>query len=320
MVMKKLNNKGYMLVEIILAFALAFGLAYFILDLTIKLKNKNDDLLVETLVMTDQAIITNKLMEYAMNPNTGGENFSCDIKKENNAIVYTDSEGNKETIVHINEYTKVGEISCDTSVKGQIKILIPLDIKQISDKDFNVDINYKYKISDTVAPECSLKLESNKIVFENKKDNYEVTSYGLKKTTSANEEPIYNNIDSLSIEAGTFTGYVKDIANNPGTCSIKIEKTSAKCPSGYSDSNSGCRRVSYYNCTCSCCNWSHCVGHAFYVYTTSSSSGCSSCGSACYSSSGDWWSHSSSPVYTYAGYEYYCKSGTKYNNSYCIIK
>ena len=46
--MKKLNNKGYMLVEIILASVIAFGVAYFILDLVIKLKNKNDDLFVDT--------------------------------------------------------------------------------------------------------------------------------------------------------------------------------------------------------------------------------------------------------------------------------
>ena len=35
------NNKGYMLVEIILASVIAFGITYFIVDLTIKLKNKN---------------------------------------------------------------------------------------------------------------------------------------------------------------------------------------------------------------------------------------------------------------------------------------
>ena len=41
----KLNKKGYMLVEIILASALAFGLAYFILELTLKVKEKDDDLI-----------------------------------------------------------------------------------------------------------------------------------------------------------------------------------------------------------------------------------------------------------------------------------
>ena len=36
--MKKLNNKGYMLVEIILAFVIAMGVVYFMFELIIKLK------------------------------------------------------------------------------------------------------------------------------------------------------------------------------------------------------------------------------------------------------------------------------------------
>ena len=67
---KKLNNKGYMLVEIILASVIAFGVAYFLLDLVIKLKNKNDDLFVDTLARTDQAIITNTIMRDIYNKNT----------------------------------------------------------------------------------------------------------------------------------------------------------------------------------------------------------------------------------------------------------
>ena len=58
----KLNNKGYMLIEIVLASVIAFGLAYFMLELTLKLKNKNDDLMVETLMATDNAIISNAIM------------------------------------------------------------------------------------------------------------------------------------------------------------------------------------------------------------------------------------------------------------------
>ena len=62
--MKKINNKGYMLVEIILAFSITFAIIFFLMELVIKFKNKNDDLLVETQVKTDQTIITNRLMEY----------------------------------------------------------------------------------------------------------------------------------------------------------------------------------------------------------------------------------------------------------------
>ena len=84
----KLNKKGYMLVEIILASALAFGLAFFIIDLVIRLKNKNNDLLVETLITTDKTIITNKLMSYAKSET---KNFACNkLTITGNTVKYKD--------------------------------------------------------------------------------------------------------------------------------------------------------------------------------------------------------------------------------------
>ena len=77
-----------MLVEIILASVIAMGIAYFITDLTIKLKNKNDDLLVKTLVSTDQAIIYNTIMKDLYNVNSS---FSCDnikISVDDNKFQY----------------------------------------------------------------------------------------------------------------------------------------------------------------------------------------------------------------------------------------
>ena len=104
--MKKLNNKGYMLVEIILASVIAFGVAYFILDLVIKLKNKNDDLFVDTLARTDQAIITNTIMRDIYNKNT---QFSCEnilnnISVEDNKFKYNDTI-NDTIIIEVNKYT-----------------------------------------------------------------------------------------------------------------------------------------------------------------------------------------------------------------------
>ena len=55
--MKKLNNKCYLTVEVVLARVIAFGLAYFLLNLTIKVKDKNDDMLVKTILINDKAII-----------------------------------------------------------------------------------------------------------------------------------------------------------------------------------------------------------------------------------------------------------------------
>lgn len=136
--MKKLNNKGYMLVEIILASVIAFGVAYFILDLVIKLKNKNDDLFVDTLARTDQAIITNTIMRDIYNKNT---QFSCEnilnnISVEDNKFKYNDTI-NDTIIIEVNKYTTIGTINCKDTLLN-----IPLTVNT-TQKSYNISINTK---------------------------------------------------------------------------------------------------------------------------------------------------------------------------------
>lgn len=130
--MKRLNNRGYVLIEIILASAIAFGIAYFILDLTIKLKNKNDDLVVRTLTQTDRGIITNRFMSYMVD-----NNFSCDnVKIVDNTIKYND-----EVIDIVNKYAKLENYNCSiTSNRVNLKFFIK--VRQLEKENFNVDINY----------------------------------------------------------------------------------------------------------------------------------------------------------------------------------
>ena len=61
--MGKLNNRGYLIVELILASVLAMTVAYFLLNLVVKMSSKNQDLYVETALLTDKAIMTNLVME-----------------------------------------------------------------------------------------------------------------------------------------------------------------------------------------------------------------------------------------------------------------
>ena len=138
--MKKLNNKGYMLVEIILASVIAFGVAYFILDLVIKLKNKNDDLFVDTLARTDQAIITNTIMRVIYDKKT---QFSCD----NISVLYDGSKfiykfKYKDTIIEVNKYTTIGTIYCKVKPPNLIELNIPLTVKTTK-KSYNISINTK---------------------------------------------------------------------------------------------------------------------------------------------------------------------------------
>lgn len=63
--MKKiiLNNKGYMLVEIIVASVIAMVMAYFLMDITIKFVDKNNDYYVDSLLLADKALITKEIMD-----------------------------------------------------------------------------------------------------------------------------------------------------------------------------------------------------------------------------------------------------------------
>lgn len=58
----KLNEKGYMLVEIIIASVLAMSIAYYLLNLTYKFKNTNEDLYQSYNYMSDKILITKNIM------------------------------------------------------------------------------------------------------------------------------------------------------------------------------------------------------------------------------------------------------------------
>ncbi len=142
----KLNRKGYMLIEIILASAIAFGVGYFILQMIINLKNKNDDLLAKTLTTTDQTIITNKLMQYAMEEK---EHFTCKITTDGKTLYYEDKDGNKNIIDIVNDYAVIladenGALN-DCSVEdGMVYFSVPMRVAQMPNENFDATLNYRY--------------------------------------------------------------------------------------------------------------------------------------------------------------------------------
>ena len=286
---KRINNKGYMLVEIILASALAFGLAYFILDLTIKLKNKNDDLLVETLVTTDMTIITNRLMEYAIDE---GEEFTCKVENDGKKITYTDKNGNVDTITYVNEYTDIGKIDCINELG---KINIPLDVKQMESVDYDVVLDYKYEIDDRVEPECSMSVSGTKIIVTFKDNDYgsgpdiEKVKDNSTDWTFASDSSATRTIN----KNGDYIFNVYDMSGNSFECKLNVKGTTS-----YS-----------YVCGQSPCGSYPC------------GTDCSSCPPDDYGSHG--WVCGCSIVYCTSYCDdyctgYKCSSGyTKINNTYC---
>ena len=59
----KLNRKGYMLVEIIIASVLAMTVAYYLLNLTYRFKDTNEDLYHSTVFLNDKILITKNIMQ-----------------------------------------------------------------------------------------------------------------------------------------------------------------------------------------------------------------------------------------------------------------
>ena len=59
----KLNRKGYLTVEVILASVAAVAIAFFLMEITIKLVNVTDDAFVDTELLTDKALIIENIKE-----------------------------------------------------------------------------------------------------------------------------------------------------------------------------------------------------------------------------------------------------------------
>ena len=269
--MKKLNNKGYMLVEIILAFAITFALVYFIMDIVIDLKNKNDDLLVETVIRTDQTIITNKLMDYAMSEMENEEEedqFNCnELKIDGQIVKYRD-----EVIDIVDDMAVIdtSNVSCSTDY-GKVSIVIPISVEQMKDEDFDVVIDYKYDIGDMVAPTCSLSV-SGTTITATATDNdggsgldYDTMSIENEEWTSSGD----NTYTMKITDVGDYIYEAIDKGKNINSCKVSVVKTTKKvtttysCGDYYTDSSGNC----YYDST------SHdetCVGASSCIQTVTS--------------------------------------------------
>ncbi len=139
---KKSNSKGYMLVEIILAFVVTFAISYFVISLVIKLKNRNDDMMVTTLTSTDQTIISNKLSDLLKEK---GKDFDCEkltingqtISYEDNVIDVLNDYANYKLPIEKKDWCYVD------SEGAYIKINIPIEVKQ---QDEYYDVNLYQEI------------------------------------------------------------------------------------------------------------------------------------------------------------------------------
>ena len=91
----KLNKKGYMLVEIVIATVLAFSIAFYLLNLTYKFKNTNSDIQESRAFLADRLVITKNIMNDIRDKAVGNVWTRSYI---NNYYTVEDSEGNEKKV------------------------------------------------------------------------------------------------------------------------------------------------------------------------------------------------------------------------------
>lgn len=110
--MKKLNRRGYLTIEIVLASTLAFTIAFFLIDLTIKFANKTDDIQLETLYITDNALLIENIRE-AINIDKDAEVENGDVGE----ITDINCQGNTCTFIFDGRVNKKSTLKIDNDNK-----------------------------------------------------------------------------------------------------------------------------------------------------------------------------------------------------------
>ncbi|MBR3161849.1 MAG: InlB B-repeat-containing protein [Bacilli bacterium] len=191
---KRLNNKGYMLVEIIVASVIAFSIAYYLLNLTYKFKNKNMDVYESTALLNAKINITKNIMNDLLN-----DNYEI-INADNNSVTLKTTKNDQEIIKKI----IITKDSNDTTIEyGTYK-----------DNSFLTNDNSYYK---KVFP--TKYLEVGNIIRENNSVIIPINNIYSKKTY---------NIKIVTINAKNSIAQPNDIIlisleqNEPSSVTIKI--------------------------------------------------------------------------------------------------
>ena len=144
--MKRLNNKGYMIVEIIVSATIAMTIAYFMMDLIVKLKEKYDYVQYDTILMTDKTVITNEILGDLYNREI------CSAVKDGNSIKFI-MKDNSFMILSYEKETVEDSVTGDSKKKHWIryyengnifyqkKLNENLQVKAPEEKDISVENN-----------------------------------------------------------------------------------------------------------------------------------------------------------------------------------
>ena len=140
----KLNRKGYMTIEIILAAVITFVIAFFLIDLTMNLSSTTDDAYADTVLVTDKAIIIKNIKEKLENDICEYGNIN-DVSCTNNQCPVTPSVNG----------------SCTITMTDGSKRIISNTENLIEYKDLSGNIIYSKKIDDSLSDVCITSYNSD---------------------------------------------------------------------------------------------------------------------------------------------------------------
>lgn len=142
--MMKLNKRGYLTVEIILSSVIATMMAFFLITLTMKFINKNEDTYLDTILVTDKALITKNIMELV-----GEKGVSRVEKRGNGTFVLTFSDGDTQDLI-VTQADGQWQVVFGDYIKKLNKNLTKIKISGKDYDDFyNIKVSTKTIYSDT---------------------------------------------------------------------------------------------------------------------------------------------------------------------------
>ena len=243
--MEKLNNKGYLLVEIIVAIVLALGIAYFLMNLTIKFSKTDEDIYQSITWTNDKNIITNMIMEDVENYNlisvTKINDYSVSFKFSDNNV---GDNGIKKLVIDIDkkmvcygdyekEFDNALEVSeVEISIKdGYTSVKVPM-ISKYSDEDYGVKlfveegIKYLYDIvaSNSVVDDIASDFvtSSTGVNFSTMSSNTNGKGVYTFASSVNNSYPIYYYRGAVENNNILFAGFCWKIVRTTETGGVKL--------------------------------------------------------------------------------------------------
>ena len=242
----KLNRKGYLTVEIILASAVAFAIAFFLMEITVKLVSKTDDVYHETIITYDDAIMINnikdKIIDYIIE--TDGlnlvecENNECNILgnriggvTEERWLYYDSvskeirfSEGAKKREDRVTLYAKkvddsISEVEISSNINRNVKpsdriVFFNIKLKNIfTDNAYEmvIPINLKKKVEEVATIYLYMSGRrgemSTTISFDKKQSN------GYNVDLFANYDQLFDSSQSTTLMACYLDKEKKNVYN-----------------------------------------------------------------------------------------------------------